>query len=80
MYLKYWLETQFYLVVRQILILLLYSTILFIIPAWKRQQWNLAQGAVKLDYSSNIPPDGNKTDGALVILHGLLYVVLVFSF
>ncbi|KAF8071582.1 Alpha/Beta hydrolase protein [Lyophyllum atratum] len=32
----------------------------------------LKQNVVDLDYAAYIPPDGNKTEGALVILHGLL--------
>lgn len=32
---------------------------------------------VDLDYAAYIPPSGNKTDRALVFLHGLLYVRII---
>lgn len=33
--------------------------------------------AVDLDYTAYIPPNGNKTEGALLLLHGLLYVRII---
>jgi hypothetical protein len=33
---------------------------------------------VDLDYTAYIPPNGNKTEGALLLIHGLLYVRVSF--